>query len=195
MLKFYWITVAVVALDQVTKLTAKYLVVHPIEVAPFLNLVLILNKGAAFGLSLGLPSDWQNFLFAIIALIVSFVIIAMVRRLGANDVQVLVGLMLVLGGAVGNFIDRFRLQGVVDFIDVYYRSWPWLDIPGLDMVYCHLPNSRGDWHVYANDVFHCHWPAFNVADSAITVGAILLVLDALGLGFRKRHRPATPPYV
>jgi len=67
---------------------------------------------------------------------------------------VAVALMLVLGGAVGNVIDRVRFGYVVDFIDVYYRAW--------------------------------HWPTFNIADSAITIGAVLLVLDALGITWRRR---------
>ena len=79
------------------------------------------------------------------------------KRLGANDTQVAVALMLVLGGAAGNVIDRIRFGYVVDFIDVYYRSW--------------------------------HWPTFNVADSAITIGAILMVMDALGITFRRRTGP------
>lgn len=156
MLKFYWIAIVVIILDQVSKLAAvKYLLRNPIEVAPFLNLSLVFNSGAAFGF-LSDASGWQNLLFVVIAIVVSFVIIAMVRRLGANDVQVLVGLMFILGGAMGNLIDRLRLGYVIDFIDVYYQSW--------------------------------HWPAFNVADSAITIGAVVLVLDAVGLGFSKRYR-------
>lgn len=155
MVKFYSIAVLVVVLDQVSKLAAvKHLIRSPIEVMPFVNLSLVFNTGAAFGF-LSDASGWQNMLFVIIAIVVSFVVIAMVRRLGTNDVQVLVGLMLVLGGAVGNLIDRLRLGYVVDFIDVYYQSW--------------------------------HWPAFNIADSAITIGAVLLVLDAIGLGLRKRY--------
>lgn len=156
MLRFYWIALLVIVLDQASKLAAaRYLLRHPIEVTPFLNLLLVFNSGAAFGFLSG-ASGWQNLLFVIIAIVVSFVIIAMVRRLGASDVQVLLGLMLILGGAVGNLIDRLHLGYVIDFIDVHYHSW--------------------------------HWPAFNVADSAITIGAVLLVLDAIGLGFRKHYR-------
>jgi signal peptidase II len=73
-------------------------------------------------------------------------------RLSANDKLLAVALMLVLGGALGNLLDRLIHGYVIDFIDVYYGAW--------------------------------HWPAFNVADSAITVGAVLLVVDAL--------RPKTP---
>lgn len=155
MFKFYLIAILVIVADQASKWAAvKYLIRHPVEVAPFLNLWLVLNKGAAFGFLSG-ASGWQNLLFVIIAIVVSFVIIAMVRRLGAHDVQVLTGLMLVLGGAIGNLVDRVRQGYVVDFIDLHYQDW--------------------------------HWPAFNVADSAITIGAVLLVLDAIGLGFRKRY--------
>jgi len=66
-----------------------------------------------------------------------------------------IALMLVLGGAVGNVVDRLRLGHVVDFIDVYYRAW--------------------------------HWPAFNVADSAITIGAVLLLLDVVGVKLGRAH--------
>jgi signal peptidase II len=155
MLKFWLIAVVIVILDQLTKLAAiKYLLRGSIEVLPFLNLSLVFNSGAAFGF-LSDAAGWQNLLFVIIAIIVSFFIIAMVRRLGANEVQVLTGLMLVLGGAIGNLIDRVHLGYVVDFIDFHVQSW--------------------------------HWPAFNVADAAITLGAVLLILDAIGLGLRKRH--------
>ncbi len=187
MLKLLWIAVLVVVVDQISKLVAlKYLTAHTIEVMPFFNLKLVFNSGAAFGLFSD-AGGWQNFLFAIIALIVSVVVIAMARRLDTRDTQMAIGLMLVLGGALGNLFDRLRLQSVVDFFDVYFKSWPSFDIPVLDLVYCHLANSRGDWHAYANEAFHCHWPVFNVADSAISIGAVLLVLDVLGVGFRTRH--------
>ncbi len=192
MLKLLWIAVVIVVVDQISKLAAmKYLVAQAIEVMPFFNLKLVFNSGAAFGF-LSDASGWQNFLFAIIALIVSVVVIAMARRLDTRDTQMAIGLMLVLGGAVGNLLDRLRLQRVVDFFDVYFKSSPSFDIPVLDLVYCHLANSRGDWHAYANEVFHCHWPVFNIADSAISIGAVLLVLDALGIGFRKRRSSPTP---
>ncbi len=194
MLKLLWIAVLVVVADQISKLAAiKYLTgrtLGTLEVMPFFNLKLVFNSGAAFGLFSD-AGGWQNFLFAIIALIVSVVVIAMARRLDSRDTQMAIGLMLVLGGALGNLFDRLRLQSVVDFLDVYFKSWSSFDIPGLELVYCQLANSRGDWHVYANEAFHCHWPVFNVADSAISIGAVLLVLDALGVGFRKRHSSQT----
>ena len=155
MFKLSWIAVLVFVLDQVSKWAAvQHLTRQSMELTPFLNLALTYNSGAAFGF-LHDASGWQNLFFVGVAIVVSIVILGMLWRLGANDVQVAVALMLVLGGAAGNVVDRLRLTYVVDFIDVYYRTW--------------------------------HWPTFNVADSAITLGAILLILDAMGLGFRKRH--------
>lgn len=156
MIKFWLIAVVIVIADQLSKLWAvKSLLRGPIELAPFLNFYLVFNSGAAFGFLDG-AGDWARLLFVGIAILVSFVIIMMAKRLGANDVQVLIGLMLILGGAIGNLIDRVRQGYVVDFIDFHYQDW--------------------------------HWPAFNVADSAISIGAVLLVLDALGIGFSKRFR-------
>ena len=154
MFRFLWITVAVCIADQATKYFAvKHLMRSEMALTPFLNLALAFNTGAAFSF-LSDAGGWQNLFFVGVAIVVSIVILFMVRRLGANDTQVAVALMLVLGGAAGNVIDRVRFGYVVDFIDVYYRSW--------------------------------HWPTFNVADSAITIGAILLVMDALGFTFRRR---------
>ena len=156
MFKFWLIAVVVATADQLSKLAAvKYLLRGPIELAPFLNLSLVFNSGAAFGF-LSSASGWQNLLFVGIAIVVSLFIIAMVKHVGVNDTQVLIGLMMILGGAVGNLVDRLRQGYVVDFIDFHYQDW--------------------------------HWPAFNIADSSITIGAVLLVLDAIGLGFSKRYR-------
>ena len=154
MFRFLWITLAVVVADQVTKYFAlKHLMRSEIAIAPFLNFALAFNTGAAFSF-LSDAGGWQNLFFVGVAAVVSIVILFMIRRLGANDLQVAVALMLVLGGAIGNVIDRVRFGYVVDFIDVYYQSW--------------------------------HWPTFNIADSAITIGAILLIMDALGITFRRR---------
>lgn len=156
MLRYVWIAVAVIVADQLTKLAAvRYLVRHAeVAVAPFLNLTLVYNPGAAFGF-LSDAGGWQNRFFIGVALIACAVIVYMVRRLGPRDRLVAVAFMLILGGAVGNVIDRLFYGYVIDFIDVYYRTW--------------------------------HWPAFNLADSAITIGAALLVIDAVALGARKHH--------
>ena len=149
MFRWMWIPVLVVLADQATKLLAMEHLRHgSIPLTPFLNLALAFNTGAAFSF-LADAGGWQNLFFVGVAIVVSFVILIMVRRLGASETQVAVALMLVLGGAIGNVIDRVRLGYVIDFIDVYYRAW--------------------------------HFPTFNVADSAITIGAILLVMDAFGI--------------
>lgn len=150
------ISVVVVILDQATKwLALKYLLGHAaLAVAPFLNLVLVFNRGAAFGF-LNDAGNWQNMLFVVVALIACIVILNLLRRLEWRNTKVAVGLSLILGGAIGNVIDRLIYGYVIDFIDVYYGSW--------------------------------HWPAFNIADSAITIGAVLLILDVAGFGLRKRH--------
>lgn len=154
-IRWLWLAIVIVLADQVTKLLAmEYLRDGAIALAPSLNLALAFNTGAAFSL-LADAGGWQNLFFVVVALVVSVVIFMMMRRLGASDKQVAIALMLVLGGAIGNVIDRVRLGYVIDFIDVYYRHW--------------------------------HWPTFNVADSAITVGAILLVLDALGITLGRRR--------
>jgi len=157
--RWWWIALLVIVLDQVTKLLAvKYLQAGPVAVMPFFNLALAYNTGAAFSF-LADAGGWQNVFFIGIAVVVSIAILVMTERLPPGDVQVAVALMLVLGGAVGNVIDRIRFSHVVDFLDAYYQAW--------------------------------HFPTFNVADSAITIGAVLLVLDALGIRWPRdgAHRP------
>jgi signal peptidase II len=151
-----WIAVVVVAFDQLTKFAATdYLAQHgEIHLTPFLNLVLVHNTGAAFGFLNG-AGGWQNVFFIIVAVAASIFILWMYRRLSVRDKLLAIALMLVLGGALGNLIDRLIHGYVIDFIDVYYGTW--------------------------------HWPAFNVADSAITIGAVLLVIDALRPGSRHRN--------
>ena len=150
MWKLLWIAAVVFVLDQATKLAAaNYLAHHAdVNIAPFLNLTLVHNAGAAFGF-LSSASGWQNTLFIVIALVACVVILWMTRGLERKDILLAIGLMLILGGAAGNLADRLMYGYVIDFVDVYYGSW--------------------------------HWPAFNVADSAITIGAVLLVLDTFGL--------------
>jgi len=157
MFRLLWIPLLVCVADQASKyLAVQYLRHSEIALAPFLNLSLAFNTGAAFSFLSG-AGGWQNLFFVGVALVVSVIILFMIRRLGANDKQVAVALMLVLGGAAGNVIDRLHLGYVVDFIDVYYRTW--------------------------------HWPTFNLADSAITLGAILLILDAFGISLGRRSEP------
>ncbi|MEJ2347281.1 MAG: signal peptidase II [Gammaproteobacteria bacterium] len=148
MLKWLWLSVLVVVLDQVSKaLASAHLHYHqPVDVLPMFNLTLSYNTGAAFSF-LGDAGGWQRWLFVGLAVVVSVVLVLWLKRLTRREVWIASSLALIVGGAVGNVIDRVRLGYVVDFLDVYYRSW--------------------------------HWPTFNIADSAITVGVTILILDGL----------------
>jgi signal peptidase II len=138
----------VVALDQLTKYLADQVLVYaePVAVIPSFNLTLLYNKGAAFSF-LDDGSGWQRWFFAAIALAASVFIVYWLRRVGSGERWTSFGLALILGGALGNLIDRLLLGHVVDFIQLYYRDF--------------------------------YWPAFNVADSAITVGAVALIAHSL----------------
>jgi signal peptidase II len=144
-----WLGIAVilVLLDQVSKITMSRLLVYGQSemITPYLNLVMVYNQGAAFSF-LANSGGWQRWFFSGLALVVSLVIIWMLHK---NATQRLFcwALTLILGGAVGNLIDRLLYGHVIDFLDFHIGT--------------------------------LHWPAFNVADSAITVGAALFVLDEL----------------
>ena len=154
---WFGISAALVLADQLTKwlVLSHFAPGERLELTGFFNLVLVFNKGAAFSLLANAPG-WQTPLlvaFAIgAALIVSFLLVRSPERR-----MFCAGLALILGGAVGNVIDRLRFGQVVDFLDLHAAGW--------------------------------HWPAFNVADSAITIGAALLILD----GFRHHERRADAP--
>ena len=144
-----WIALAavIVGLDQLSKFAATRALSYgsSVEVAPFFNLVLVHNKGAAFSL-FSSASGWQREFFIGVAVIASLWVVYLLRR-HPRETMFCFALSLVLGGAVGNLIDRILLGAVVDFLDFHVAGY--------------------------------HWPAFNVADSAITCGAVLLVWDSL----------------
>jgi signal peptidase II len=148
MLKWLWVSGGVIVLDQLTKLWASSALVYgdPVAVIPFFNLTLLHNTGAAFSF-LSEAGGWQRWFFALVALIISAVILLWLKRLPRDKVWLAVALALVLGGALGNVWDRITLGYVIDFLDIYYQGW--------------------------------HWPAFNIADSAISVGAAMLIIDSL----------------
>ena len=160
-----FITPLIVILDQLTKwLVVKHVLMgERISVIPgFFDLVHFRNQGAAFGLFAAMNASWRGpFFFAVAAvalavLAVSFVALPSRDRLTASS------LALIFGGIIGNVIDRCRFGEVVDFL-----SW-------------HFRNESVDWTVLGQHIsFALEWPAFNVADSAITVAMILLVLSTL----------------
>ncbi|RJQ48891.1 MAG: lipoprotein signal peptidase [Gammaproteobacteria bacterium] len=155
MLKWLWLSALVIVLDQFSKylISGSMQLWQSIEIAPFFNLTLLHNTGAAFSFLSG-AGGWQRWFFTVIALAVSAVIILWLKRLPAADKWQAAALSLILGGALGNVIDRVRFGYVVDFLDFHYRQW--------------------------------HWPAFNVADSAITAGVAVLAVVILG----ESKRPA-----
>jgi signal peptidase II len=147
-LVWLWLTGLVICLDQVTKLLASAFLIfaHPLPLLPSVNFTLLHNQGAAFSF-LANAGGWQRWFLTGLALFVSIVIIVWLSRLQRAHWWLACALALVLGGAMGNVIDRILYGYVIDFIDIYYRQW--------------------------------HWPAFNLADSAISVGAVMLVMDTL----------------
>jgi len=154
------LSAVVLLLDQGSKLLADArLVFHePVGVLPFFNLRLAYNTGAAFSF-LGNAGGWQRWFFAGISVLVISVLVVWMRRLKPEQWQLSAAFALIIGGALGNLIDRLVYGHVIDFIDVYYKTW--------------------------------HWPTFNIADSAITVGAGLLLLDAWVTHRREKQAAGT----
>jgi signal peptidase II len=154
-----FVSAAVVWADMVTKewATEALTLYRPREILSWLNLTLAHNYGAAFSF-LSEASGWQRWFFTLLATVVSLVLIVWVLRLPRREWRTGLALSLVIGGAIGNLVDRIQLGYVIDFIDVHYAGW--------------------------------HWPAFNVADSAISCGVVLLLLDALLHSLQRRERQA-----
>jgi signal peptidase II len=151
-----WLVVAAVIIlaDATAKQWAVDTLVlyRPVQVNGWLNWTLAHNYGAAFSL-LSDAGGWQRWLFTVLAIGVSGFLMVWLFRLQRGEWRVGLALGLVIGGAMGNLIDRISLGYVVDFIDVHYAGW--------------------------------HWPAFNIADSAISCGIALLLLDTLITSWRK----------
>jgi signal peptidase II len=149
-----WLGIAaiVVLLDQLSKITMSQMLMYgqSEQITSFFNLVMVYNKGAAFSF-LADQLGWQRYLFAGISVAASLLIIWMLKR-HASQRLFCWALALILGGAIGNLIDRIAYGHVIDFLDVHVYGW--------------------------------HWPAFNIADSAITIGALLFIFDE----FRRVNR-------
>ncbi|MCL4469254.1 MAG: signal peptidase II [Deltaproteobacteria bacterium] len=150
------IAAVIVLLDQATKyLVVHYLTQRVVIIPGFLDLVSVYNRGVAFGMFNNGQCIFRTTLLTVLSVAVFFVLFFV--YLFSKDMTRLsmVALSLIMGGAVGNVIDRIRLGYVVDFIDMFVKN--------------------------------THWPAFNVADSAITVGAVLLAIDLLFPGNTKKQ--------
>jgi len=156
-IRWFCLSAAVIVLDYLTKVAVlqSFAPGESRAVAPFFNLVLVFNKGAAFSF-LATAQGWQTLFFAAIAIVASVVISFLIVR-NRRKTLFCTGLALILGGALGNLYDRVVYGHVVDFLDFHAAGW--------------------------------HWPAFNVADSAITVGAVVLILE----GFFPHARRAGAP--
>lgn len=153
-----WLSLAVMAADRWVKLliVERFSLYESITVLPVLDITRLHNTGAAFSFLAG-ASGWQRWFFIGLGVVVSAAILIWLRSLPARGQHLLAsGLALILGGALGNVIDRVQWGYVVDFIHVHYQRW--------------------------------YFPAFNVADSAITVGAGLLILDAVVESFRAKGK-------
>jgi signal peptidase II len=149
------VTAVVIVLDWYSKqwVSAALELYRPQEVFSWLNITLAHNYGAAFSF-LSDAGGWQRWFFIVLASVVSLMLLVWLLRLPRREWVTALGLALVLGGAIGNLIDRIQLGYVVDFVDVHYAGW--------------------------------HYPAFNVADSAITCGVILLLLDTVLLAMKRK---------
>jgi len=153
LLRYLAIAMIILLLDQLSKWSAlsNLQMGVPEYVLPFMNWLLLFNPGAAFSF-LAQGSGWQRWFFTIVGLLACIYILWLLRK-NQNDKLLCVALSLILGGALGNVLDRIMLGAVVDFIDLHYANW--------------------------------HWPAFNIADSAICIGAALIIWGELRKSFGK----------
>jgi signal peptidase II len=147
MRKWLLLALAIVVVDQITKfvIVQKFVLHETLYITSFFNLVRVHNTGAAFSMFAD-AGGWQRYFFIGVAVMASVWVIWLMRQHPQQKLFCF-ALALILGGAVGNVIDRIWLGSVVDFVQVHYGGW--------------------------------YFPAFNVADSAITVGAILMIWDGL----------------
>jgi signal peptidase II len=156
MLRLLWFSALVVLLDQATKLwiVAVFDEWEVLVVWPVFNLTLVYNTGAAFSL-LADAGGWQRVFFIAVATLVTLIMAIWLSRLRPDERLTGWGLALVIGGAIGNLIDRVRIGKVIDFLQWHWQEW--------------------------------YWPSFNLADSAITVGVALLLIDGLFVAGRRQR--------
>ncbi len=156
------LVVLVFVIDQVTKSWATSMLAlgQPQPFLPFFNFTLLHNYGAAFSF-LSDAGGWQWWFFTSVALAVSVFLVVWIAKIERTKKIELAGLSFILGGAIGNLCDRVLLGYVVDFVDWFYPA----------------STSCLPFFYARSDLQSCHWPAFNVADSAILLGLLLLIID------------------
>jgi signal peptidase II len=148
-----WLPILVVILDQVTKALVRQMVpLHSsVAIVPgFLDLTHVRNTGAAFGILQNVDFPFKTVIIPVVATAALIAVGMYSASLAHHQRIARIGLALIIGGAAGNLIDRIVVGSVVDFVDVYWRTW--------------------------------HFWAFNVADSAITCGVTIMILDMIGIG-------------
>ncbi|MBI2486604.1 MAG: signal peptidase II [Deltaproteobacteria bacterium] len=148
------VSIFIIVADQITKwiIRTNVALFERIPLLSFLDITHLRNRGAAFGILNDLPEIVRMPLFVFVLAVAVVVICVFLRKVESGDRVLILSLSLILGGAIGNSIDRFRLGYVTDFIDFHWFGDP-----------------------------KYHWPPFNVADSAITIGVILILFDTLFL--------------
>lgn len=135
---FFLISALVIGLDFSTKQLALSSLagVQPVAVIPgCFNLVLVFNRGAAFGFLNNADTSWQIWLFLGVTVLTAGLVLYLLRRVHRNRAAFF-GLALILGGALGNMIDRLRYQAVVDFLDFYWKNWHWPAFNAADIAIC-----------------------------------------------------------
>ena len=148
-----WLPLVILALDQATKaLVLKMLPLHAsVTVVPgFINLTHVQNSGAAFGILNTASFPYKSALIVLLATAGLVGVAAYSASLAHRQIVARIGLALIIGGAAGNLLDRLLIGSVIDFVDVYWRTY--------------------------------HFWAFNIADSAITIGVSVMILDMMGVG-------------
>jgi signal peptidase II len=144
-----WICLAllITLLDQLSKTLILHYNPQPaIAITSFFNITLIFNRGAAFSF-LSSASGWQNLFFSCVTFLISMTIVRWLYQITEKRTYLQLSLSLILGGALGNLVDRLTRGNVIDFLDFYFKNW--------------------------------HWPAFNLADSAIVIGVCLMLIDMI----------------
>lgn len=149
-LVWIWISIVVILLDQYSKywISTNFQIHDSFDLMPYLRVFVDHNKGAAFSMLAQSP-DLAFYLFSSFSALVVMGLLFWLFTLQSSSRWVAISIAFILGGAVGNLIDRVRFGYVIDFIDVYVNQW--------------------------------HWPIFNIADSAVCVGALMLVIDIIWL--------------